>query len=337
MAPRMSVTAEDASRSVSAQVARRWQVIDPLLPWPEAAADAMLTADAGHVLTAEAGRRQLAAGACEHWAGPPDALDLTWGAARRFRLVPQVAGPDVASSLDRLLARWREHLAGVPGAEEADSAAVVTWPSRDIDGVRTLLSRGFAPLAVIAARPTGSHQAMAAAAASRNLATAQPGVSIRRARPADIDLVVRLGLEVIRFDAKVSGVMERPGTADALRHEASSLLAGPEPWVWLAERSGRVIGMLAAERPEAARWIAPLVRAESVAYLLLMGVVADERAGGVGAAMAAQLHREVEAAGVTVTLLHYAQVNPLSAPFWSQQGYRPLWTVWEATPARAFR
>jgi len=36
-----------------------------------------------------------------------------------------------------------------------------------------------------------------------------------------------------------------------------------------------------------------------------------------------------------VTLLHYAQVNPLSAPFWSQQGYRPLWTVWETAPARA--
>lgn len=53
--------------------------------------------------------------------------------------------------------------------------------------------------------------------------------------------------------------------------------------------------------------------------------------------MAAQAHREAEATGVATTLLHYAQVNPLSAPFWSQQGYRPLWTVWEATPARAFR
>jgi hypothetical protein len=53
--------------------------------------------------------------------------------------------------------------------------------------------------------------------------------------------------------------------------------------------------------------------------------------------MAAQLHREVESAGVAVTLLHYGQVNPLSAPFWSQQGYRPLWTVWEAMPALAVR
>lgn len=50
-----------------------------------------------------------------------------------------------------------------------------------------------------------------------------------------------------------------------------------------------------------------------------------------------RLHHEIEAAGVAVTLLHYAQINPLSAPFWSQQGYRPLWTAYEARPARIFR
>jgi hypothetical protein len=39
---------------------------------------------------------------------------------------------------------------------------------------------------------------------------------------------------------------------------------------------------------------------------------------------------------VAVTLLHYEQLNPLSVPFWSRQGYRPLWTAWQATPASAF-
>jgi len=28
--------------------------------------------------------------------------------------------------------------------------------------------------------------------------------------------------------------------------------------------------------------------------------------------------------------LHYSLLNPLSVPFWSQQGYRPLWTSWQA-------
>jgi hypothetical protein len=36
-------------------------------------------------------------------------------------------------------------------------------------------------------------------------------------------------------------------------------------------------------------------------------------------------------------LLHYEQANPLSGPFWSHRGYRPLWTSWEARPARVIR
>jgi hypothetical protein len=32
-------------------------------------------------------------------------------------------------------------------------------------------------------------------------------------------------------------------------------------------------------------------------------------------------------------LLHYELLNPRSGPFWSQQGYRPLWTALEARPA----
>jgi GNAT superfamily N-acetyltransferase len=74
-----------------------------------------------------------------------------------------------------------------------------------------------------------------------------------------------------------------------------------------------------------------------VAYLVLMVVLPGERASGIGADLVARLHHDVEAAGVALTLLHYEQLNPLSAPFWSQQGYRPLWTTWEARPARAVR
>ena len=30
-------------------------------------------------------------------------------------------------------------------------------------------------------------------------------------------------------------------------------------------------------------------------------------------------------------------MNPLSAPFWSRMGYRPLWTGWEVRPAASLR
>jgi GNAT superfamily N-acetyltransferase len=317
---------------LTAQVAGRWQAIDPLLPAPAPlpGCDTVLTVTG-------ADGQPTATGTCEHWVGDAESLDLSWGAARRFQLAPQIAGPDVAGALDDLLSQWRDHLAAVPGTDDEDTAALVMWPSRDIHGIRTLLRHGLAPLEVIAARPTGRRAEGLAVSASPDAGPAQQGLRIRRAGPADIDAVARLGVEVIRFDAHFGGVTERPGTAAAMRREVAGLLAGPEPWTWLAERDGTAIGMLAAQRPEAASWIAPVVRLTPAAYLMLAFVLPGERASGVGGALTARLHREAEAAGVVVTLLHYEQSNPLSVPFWSQQGYRPLWTTWAARPARTVR
>lgn len=340
----MSAVAGETARTVSAEVTRRWHAIDPLLP------DQVPPArDCGaELIVAGAGRQPAAIGTCEHWEGAAGSLDLTWGATRRFQLTAQMAGPGVASALGQLLSQWRNHLASVLGADGEDTATVVTWPSRDIDGVKALLRHGLAPLTVIAARQAGrppagpadgaaSRAVGSAGDAARPAGTAGQDVRIRRAELADIDTVVRLGVEVIRFDAHFGTVIERPSTADALQREAAGSLARPDAWTWLAERDGMPIGLLYAQRPDSAGWIAPMVHPSPVAYLELMGVVPGERGRGVGAALVSRYHREVDAAGVAVTLLHYEKLNPLSGPFWSRQGYRPLWTVWEARPACTLR
>lgn len=297
-------------------VAERWAGLDRLLPWPE-------VPDGGHILAMPG-----AIGRCEHWAGAPGSLELAWGAARRFRLDPRVAGPDVRGALDALLTMWRDHLAGEPGTGEDDTAAVVGWPSRDIAGHRVLLDHGLFPLAVIAARPAGR---------DGRAGPPQPGLGIRPAGPADLDSVVALGMETIRYDAHFGTVIERPDSAAALRREAEARLAAPSTWTWLAERDGSPVGLLYAQGPGQADWIAPLARPAPVAYLELMAVLPGARGAGVGAALTAVYHAAADAAGVAVTLLYYEQMNPLSAPFWSQQGYRPLWTDWEARPAAALR
>jgi GNAT superfamily N-acetyltransferase len=68
-----------------------------------------------------------------------------------------------------------------------------------------------------------------------------------------------------------------------------------------------------------------------------MSVRPDERGAGVGTGLAAELHRQLDAADVAVTLPHHGLLNPLSAPFWNRMGYRPLWTNWEIRPARALQ
>jgi GNAT superfamily N-acetyltransferase len=304
---------------------RRGQAIDPLLPavpgWlPGCGAELAVDGPDGCL---------VAAGSCGHWTAESGSLDLIEGAALRFRLTPYVTDPDALASLDELLSRWRDHLAAVPEAVGKDTAAVIGWPSRDVTGVRALVAHGLVPLGVIAARPAGRRPAM--------IADCPPDVRIRRAGPADLDVVVRLGMEVIRFDAYFGGVIERPGAADALRAEVAGLLDEHEPWSWLAERDGDPVGLLIAERPEVAGWIAPRTCRSPVACLLALFVAPVERGAGVGAALVGHLHREAAAARVSVILLQYEQGNPLAVPFWGQQGYRPLWTTWEARPARMLR
>ncbi|HEY7432878.1 MAG TPA: GNAT family N-acetyltransferase [Streptosporangiaceae bacterium] len=324
----MSFDPLDAADSIYAQVAELWLTADPLLPKPVTLAPGC----GAEFIATGADGHPTALASCEHWQGEPESLDLCWGAARRFELTTRIAGPDVAGALDGLLLQWAAHLARTPAAYDEDSAALVTWPSRDVTAATTLLRHGFTPMAVVAARG-----AKPAPTASGDRPPAPPGVTVKRATPADVDEVVRLAAETVRYDSYFGGVMERPWTAAALRREFAGFLAAPEPWIWLAERDGANIGMLAAEPPDLAEWIAPMAGRTPVAYLLLLGVSPGERGGGVGAALTTRFHRQIESAGIAVTLLHYAQTNPLSAPFWGRQGYRPLWTSWESRPARAIR
>jgi len=299
---------------------RRWQAIDPLLP-----AITGWTTGCGANLTVHGPDGSLvAAGSCVHWTAAGGSLDLIEAPPRRFVLMPYLTGSDVLNALDTLLSRWRDHLAAVPEAAAADTTAMIRWPSRDVTGVRALLAHGLAPFGVTAARPVRRAPAV--------VAYCSPSVRIRRATPADLDVVLAMTMEVLRFDAYF-GVLEPPGAEQELRAQLAAELE-EDPWTWLAERDGDPVGMLTAERPESAAYIAPRTSGSPAACLLALYVAPAERGTGVGAALTGQLHRSAEAAGVGVILLEYEQVNPLSVPFWGRQGYRPLWTAWEARPAR---
>jgi GNAT superfamily N-acetyltransferase len=321
-----AVTAEDVLHSVAA----RWRRMDPLLPDPEPPADGVCGAE---LIVRAASGRAAAVGWCRHHQVDPEAAELTWRAATQFWLTAHVAGdpaePAIETALDELLARWRVHLAAEPATASRDSQAAVRWPSRDVAGVRALLRHGLQPLAVIAARPAG-----------RAMAEAVPGLGdlrIRPAGPGDVGAVTALSMDVIRYDQHFGSVRERAHTERLERQAVEQTLAGPQPWTWLGERDGEVVGLLVAEPPGQAGWIAPAVRQRPVAYLATMSVRQEHRGSGVATALVARLHRELDAAGVAVTLLHHAQLNPLSGPFWSRMGYRPLWVNWEIRPADALR
>jgi GNAT superfamily N-acetyltransferase len=131
----------------------------------------------------------------------------------------------------------------------------------------------------------------------------------------------------------ITVIAVRPAGAAAPRPETRPALAVQPARAWLAERDGEPV----VQPPEESRWITGMTRAGVTAYLQTMFVRPGDRGGGVGEALVRHVHAVLDARGVDTTLLHYAQLNPLSAPFWIRMGYRPLWTGWEVRPAASLR
>jgi GNAT superfamily N-acetyltransferase len=301
---------------------KRWRKLDPLLPAPRDLPDGC----APPLVVSGPDGRPAGLGLCRHRQVPDGALDQVWGAVTRIHLTPVLPEPD--TTLDALLGRWRDHLAAVPEAGGADSAAMVSWPSRDVSGINALLKHGLQPLTVLAVRPAGRPGRHGGVA---------PDVLIRAARPGDLDVVTEMELGVVRYDAQFGVAIVRPGTEALVRQDTSTALAEHPDWVWVAERDGGIVGLVSVQPPRESAWVSGMTRPGTTVYLQTMFVRPGERSRGLGAAMVQRVHDELDARGVTTTLLHHAQLNPLSAPFWNRMGYRPLWTGWEARPASALR
>jgi GNAT superfamily N-acetyltransferase len=321
----------DAVDDINRVVGRRWQGLDPWLP-PRAE---LPESCAAPFVAAGTNGRPAGLAVCRHEYVPADTLNQTWGAASRFSLVVRIRDSDTAAALDDLLGQWRDHLAGLPGAGADDTAAMISWPSRDVTGVSALLRHGLQPLTVIAVRSAGPAEATPAEAAE---ARARPGgLVIREAGPEDLAVVTEFELGVIRYDALFGAAIVRPATESLVRAETQVALAARPAWAWLAERDGRPVGLVHVQPPGQSGWIAGMARGGVTAYLQTMFVRPGERGTGVGAALVRHAHAVLDARGGPTTLLHYAQLNPLSGPFWNRMGYRPLWTGWEVRPATALR
>lgn len=293
---------------------QRLAALDPLLrathPFPTPApGDVTLVADGGTALL----RTERP---------DPESFLASWGATEQHRLAARVAGPDPAGAMALLLDQWRDRVRSQVAADDPETEANLSWPSRDIAMTRQFLRHGLVPAAVIAARPAG-----------RPSPEGPTGSRVRPITADDLAAAASLWLEEVRWDAQFGSATERPSTAGAIQRELRDLLGRDEPWSWVAETAGEVAGLVVVSPPERAEWIAKLTSAAPVAYLSCLVVTAGRRGGGAGAALVRQAHAALDAAGAGITLLHYAALNPLSGPYWHRCGYRPLWTIWHARPA----
>ena len=257
----------------------------------------------------------------------PGTAAAAWSAVDQHRLGPRVEGADRVAAMADLLGQWQEHVRTVAMPDDPDSAANLNWPSRDVAMNRVFLACGLAPLRSLAVRPSGpvAHT------------EPEPGTRVRPLTEADLDAAVALHVEQIRWDEQCGSGYLRPAAETVARQDYVEALGRSEPWTWVADVDGRVVGLITVTPPDPANWFGPLTAARSPAYVGTTVVAPDHRGGGVGAALVARAHAALHDAGADVVLLHYSLLNPLSGPFWHRHGYRPLWTWWETRPASALR
>ncbi|MEJ2869404.1 GNAT family N-acetyltransferase [Actinomycetospora sp. OC33-EN08] len=300
----------------------RFAALDPRLP--EAAAP-----PPGDIVVVGTPPHRVA-GVITHHSWPAGSGPLLWSAAQVSELHP-VVGAAGHAPLHALVEAWRGRM--LPAVlREPDSAATVTWPSRDVVATRVFLDHGLVPLAVLAVRPPGA------------VASPPPdaGLEIRRADDGDVDACVRLALEELAYSSQVGGSVVRADAEAVKRTVIRDRLGRGEP-TWIALRRGRAVGMMECGRAESTpgTWLAGLLPEGAWGYVNCASVTAAERGSGVGHQLLAAALPELDAATSDVpprgTYLYYNPPNPLSSVFWPRAGYRPLWTLWEVRPAGGLR
>lgn len=279
----------------------------------------------------------------------PDSSAALFRPLREHRLRARAAGPDVAGAVTALLAAWSGRVGqdpgtppdgdGVPqvGPAPRDHGMVLLWPSRDVEAVAALAAHGMRPTVHLAAR-----RGTATGVAGRGPA----GVVVRDATPDDVPALVEHQLAELAYDELVGAARVRPGARAHLTTQVAGAVANPATTFLVATapptdargivpKAGtgdeEVLGVVAVEPPERSGAVAGTVTTGPVAYLVLLHVTDAARGAGVGGALVdAALARVREPVGpAAVVLLHHGVLNPLSAPFWARQGFRPVLTTWE--------
>lgn len=277
----------------------------------------------GEVLTAGTGGGTVA-GVLVRSEHPPGSPARMWSASHVSELVP-LLGDAGRAGMHALLDAWRARVPGL-GLPAEDSSCVLSWPSRDVEVGRALLDHGLLPLSVIAVHTPLSPRSPPA------------GDGVRRARPGDLPDCLELTLAEQAYSALVGGAVLREETAALKRSVLEARLGRGEP-IWVAERDGVVVGLAECGFSDAVpgSWIAARLPPGRWGYVNCASVLPGSRGQGVGQRLVTHVHAAFAVARAVGSYLYYNPPNPLSSVFWPRQGYRPLWTVWEARPATALR
>ncbi|MPZ00707.1 MAG: GNAT family N-acetyltransferase [Actinophytocola sp.] len=301
--------------------ARRWAELDPALSVPAALADPAVTARLPDGDAVRCGVYRAVYDA--------DTVQSLWMPRVVWEATPIVGdtgAAGMAAALDGLR-RWFDIEVAAEEFGHADTAVELYWPSRDVGVAPALFRHGFVPMSVLAVRSHG---------AGSGAQPASDGVAVRRATLSDLDELVALQHEELRYSLRVIGGTMRDNATELITTSMrrSVYFSGR---VLLAESNGVAVGAADCGVALAAdgTWIQHRLPAGQWGYIGTLSVSPDVRGTGVGGALVDAAHQILDAE--RGTFLFYDLANPLSTVFWPRKGYRPLWTKWVCKPAALLR
>jgi ribosomal protein S18 acetylase RimI-like enzyme len=164
------------------------------------------------------------------------------------------------------------------------------------------------------------------ALASALSAPADPTLSIRRAELADLEATLELDEIIGRYQSR-SPVYSPfspswAGTREQLRQESLDLLHNEHAMLWLALRSGQLVGyqLYLPASLETDNLLIP----EQCSYLAAAVTREEERGRGVGRTLTRHGLVEAATAGFTRCITDWRVTNLLSSRFFPRQGFRPV-------------
>ena len=146
-------------------------------------------------------------------------------------------------------------------------------------------------------------------------------VTVRRARTADLEHVVRLRMALLREHGQhpIYGRLRQDAERRARDLFAAQLLA-PGEVIFLAERASRVVGILRCVESSAS----PLLEPPRYGYVSSVYVEPEARRSGVLRELVASAERWCADRGLTEIRLHSVHDDPASNEAWERTGFEAV-------------
>jgi ribosomal protein S18 acetylase RimI-like enzyme len=143
-------------------------------------------------------------------------------------------------------------------------------------------------------------------------------VTVRRARPEDLDALLDLWQEMMDYHARLDRRFVPAAEGKRVFRPTIEAWMADELWrVLVAVADGQVVGYTIGRIADNA----PVFEMQQYGYVTDICVAADWRRAGVGRRLFTALRTWFRRHGLTVVQLNVAAVNPVSQAFWRAMGF----------------